>query len=660
MSAFNLDPRGAVAVGMGARPGARDIFRQLGLGAARCDLGDEGLYLAEEIAAGAFGYGDDDRAALACLVLAAQIAARMGATRLPLDSSKKGPLRALVHDIVRVAGLSLDADDLVKRMLARAKDTATLGAVLGPPTRALPLVVDDACLYTHRSHTLESEVATLLASRLGTVRPEVLSSVRPELLSVRPELLSVRPELLSVRPERSASEASAESKDLSDEQQHAVTIALSHPLAVISGGPGTGKTRVAGAIVRALGAARIAVAAPTGKAAARLASSVGVPGLTGQTLHRLLGLRPDRPDAGHDAHDPLPFDAVIVDEASMIDLALAARLLRALRPDARLILLGDARQLPSVDAGQVLADLVRIADDTRAPWCAKLAKSFRAADDDGGRAILAAARVIDDGKPPAHTGPDRVAHLRAPSTEPAWRGVELFDPVGVARHRNDLLDKWFARAMPREIELLARTELRRDHGAWAPGDADKLARLFAHHDARRILCATRGQPTGADAINARLHAQLLARASASFEPEFLPGEPVILTANDHERGFWNGDTGVIARVVEDGVQRFRVILRREGELVPVPLDAVRHALELAWALTVHKSQGSEYDEVLIVLPDEKLPIATRELLYTALTRARRGAVILGPKEILTAAAAASAPRYSGLPARVAAIQASAL
>jgi exodeoxyribonuclease V alpha subunit len=207
--------------------------------------------------------------------------------------------------------------------------------------------------------------------------------------------------------------------------------------------------------------------------------------------------------------------------------------------------------------------------------------------------------------------------------------------------------------MPAEILALARHEYHRDDGAWRDGDAARLDRLLAHHDARRILCATRGQATGADAINQRLHRALHAITTVTREADYLPGEPVILTANDHERGFYNGDTGVIARVTEDGAPRWRVILRRADELVAVPIDAVRGALEPAWALTVHKSQGSEYDEVLIMLPDEKLPIATRELLYTALTRARRGAVVVGAKDIVDAAILSSAPRYSGLPDRVA-------
>jgi exodeoxyribonuclease V alpha subunit len=641
-TSFPLDPRGAVRVGLASRApvaGSRDVFRQLGAGAARCDLGDEGLYLAEEIAAGAFGYGDDDRAALACLVLAAQIASRLGATRLPLE--RKGPLRDLVRDIVRVAKLDgeLDADELVKRMLARAKDTQALGAVLGTASHGLPLVVDDNCLYSRRAYALEAEVAALVAARLGSavdVNVDVHVQVHAD--------------------------------DLSDEQGAAVTTALAHPLAVISGGPGTGKTRVAGAIVAALAAhgARVALAAPTGKAAHRLAASVArrlaAPvALPGQTLHRLLGLRPDAPDAGHDAYDPLPHDAVIVDEASMLDLALAARLLRAMRPGARLVLLGDARQLPSVDAGQVLADLVQIADGSRAPWCARLTRSFRAADDADGRAVLAAAQAIDQGQPQRlDRGADRVAVTRSPDKTPEHRGVELIDPsssaAGAPHVRASLLDDWFARALPDEILALARRDFVREGGAWRDGDAALLGRLLAHHDARRILCATRGQPAGADAANAHLHERLLAKTTATREPEFLPGEPVILTANDHERGFYNGDTGVIARVAEDGAQRYRVILRRGDELIAVPIDAVRGALEPAWALTVHKSQGSEYDEVLILLPDEPLPIATRELVYTALTRARRAAAIVGPRDVLHAAALRSAPRHSGLAARVAARQ----
>jgi exodeoxyribonuclease V alpha subunit len=139
---------------------------------------------------------------------------------------------------------------------------------------------------------------------------------------------------------------------------------------------------------------------------------------------------------------------------------------------------------------------------------------------------------------------------------------------------------------------------------------------------------------GSQAISARCHVRVLAEASVEGAPEFLPGEPVIQTRNDYARGLWNGDQGVVVRVVDDdGQQHYRVVFRRvvddRVELAPFPIDALRGGLELAWAMTVHKSQGSEFGQVAVMLPEADLPIVSRELVYTALTRARGSAVVVG-------------------------------
>jgi exodeoxyribonuclease V alpha subunit len=188
---------------------------------------------------------------------------------------------------------------------------------------------------------------------------------------------------------------------------------------------------------------------------------------------------------------------------------------------------------------------------------------------------------------------------------------------------------------------------------WGPGEAEALRALLAHHERQRLLTVTRGLDTGAAAINARLHARMLATTTAEHAPDFVPGEPVLFSVNDYERGLYNGDQGVIARVVDpDGVQRWRAVFPRGGALVALPIDAIRASLELAWAMTVHKSQGSELDRVALVLPREDQPLCTRELLYTAVTRARRGVLILGTSEVLETAVARSSARDSGLASRL--------
>jgi len=146
---------------------------------------------------------------------------------------------------------------------------------------------------------------------------------------------------------------------------------------------------------------------------------------------------------------------------------------------------------------------------------------------------------------------------------------------------------------------------------------------------------------------------MLAELTTTGAPELIPGEPVLHTRNDYDRGLFNGDQGAIARVIDDdGEQRWRAIFRRGAELIPFPLEALRGGLELAWALTVHKSQGSELDQIALLLPQDDTPLITRELIYTALTRARHSAIVVGPGKLLGDAGARKATRSSGLAHRL--------
>jgi exodeoxyribonuclease V alpha subunit len=304
-----------------------------------------------------------------------------------------------------------------------------------------------------------------------------------------------------------------------------------------------------------------------------------------------------------------------------------------------------------VDAGQILADLLAAAGD--APWAARLTHSFRMdAGTPGGRAILAAAQAVDAGQATRLTrGSDKLAVRRARATDVKGEGVELLpaDTGGTLA----FVDDWWGKRNEL-LEPLARREYRRDgEQRWLAGDAAHLDRLLSLHEAVRLLTVTRVGDVGSIALSARCHERALALATVGGAPELLPGEPVMHTRNDYARGLWNGDQGVIARVVDEhGVQRYRAVFRRGGELVPFPIEALRGGLELAWAMTVHKSQGSELDRVALVLADDDTPLATRELIYTALTRARHGVAIVGPEANLARAIERSAARSTGLPARL--------
>jgi exodeoxyribonuclease V alpha subunit len=642
---MTLHPRGALRTRFES-PDDSSMFRRLGIGARRCDLGDEGLYLAEEIVAADRWLGGSDPEALGVLVLALMIAQRQGSSRLPLDPGPKGKLRTLVADIVRVAGLDADPARIVKR-ITNLTATPTFNSVIGIGNARLPLVVDDNCIYTERSRWLEQRVAPRLAARLSRTR--VLDAALLADLRARP----------GTRP-------------LSDEQMSAVELALGGSLTVVTGGPGTGKTVVAATIVRGLARlgiapARIALAAQTGKAANRLTEVIGqqlaavaspsdadrallASPPAGQTLHRLLGYRGD--GFAHHARSPLPYGAVIIDEASMVDLELMDALLDAMPADVPLVLVGDAHQLPAIDAGQILADLAEPSTGARV---AQLAHSYRMdASDPAGRSVYESARAVHAGEANKLTDKNGLAALRTPGTL-HWQGCEWVDAgdhlVESAHAVADAL--WHHFDGPHAQRLASDTVFRFEGGRIDPAQTEELETLWATLARARLLTVTRGMPTGSQALNAYVHGLVLDRMTVATRPDFVPGEPVMITANDYQRGLFNGDQGIVIRADDGGgQQRFRAIFRVGGNLVPFAIEALRDRLELAWALTVHKSQGSELDALAIVLPDENQPLLTRELLYTGITRARKSAVLCGTKAAIVAAGKRVAQRHSGLAGRL--------
>jgi exodeoxyribonuclease V alpha subunit len=629
----SLHPRGTLRARFeGATSDA--VFRRLGLGARRCDLGDEGLYLAEEIVGADRWFGGSDPEALGILVLALMIAQRQGSTRLPLDAGPKTTLRGLVADILRVAGASVELRDVMGR-IKNLVATPGFGAVIGTGDARTPLVVDDECLYSERARTLEVRVATRIAERL--------------------------------REPAIATAATATAK-LTAEQQRAVDIALAGKLSVVTGGPGTGKTFVTAAIVRgfhARGIAHVALAAPTGKAANRLTEvmarelpELGDRAPVAQTLHRLLGYR-GHGGFAHHARSPLPIGALIVDEASMLDLELVDALLDALPHTAPLVLIGDANQLPAVDAGRILADLAE-PDGAASDRVGRLEHSHRMdASDPRGRAVLEAARAIHAGDASALVDKTKpLAEHKTPGTL-GFAGVEWVDVVDVAAEsagrtaRDVAIQAWHHFDGAKAQAAANSTVFRFADGAIAEDQADELQRLWELVGRARILTATRGLPTGSIALNAHLHDHALSRMTVTGKPELVPGEPIMMTANDYQRGLFNGDQGIVIRADEGlGGHRYRAVFRVGGRLVPFAIEALRDRLELAWALTIHKSQGSELDAVAIVLPEDDLPLVTRELLYTGITRARQSVVLCGPRAVLVAGAKRVAMRHSGLGSRI--------
>jgi exodeoxyribonuclease V alpha subunit len=462
--------------------------------------------------------------------------------------------------------------------------------------------------------------------------------------------------------------------DDADQREAAAVCALTR-VSVLAGGPGTGKTTTVARLIALLReqhpAWRMALAAPTGKAAARLEEAVrtataGLPeadrerlgDLSATTLHRLLGWRPDaRGRFRHDRSNRLPVEVLIVDESSMLSLTLIARLLEALRPSTRLVLVGDPDQLASVEAGAVLADLVdRSHQGARTP---ELAAALRP--------LLPGTRVLERAASPAAAVRDGVAVLSTTRRFAAGGGIAVLAAAVRAGDADVALTVLRSGADDVEFVEVADdvrpgdgflTRVRADvqaagdalHAAAAAGDAVAALEALERH---RLLCAhhhgSRGVQFWSDVAAAwvRERHPIVPRADGHYV-----GEPLLVTANDYEAGVYNGDTGV---ALDDGAGGIVVAFSRGGEPILVPLTRLG-AVQSLHAMTIHRSQGSQFDQVTVLLPPATSPLATRQTLYTALTRPRRHVRVIGSAEALAAAAGRPAARASGLRERLEALR----
>ncbi len=518
-----------------------------------------------------------------------------------------------------------------------------------------PLVLEGSCLYLRRYWDYERRVAARITERLRAV-----SDIPADLA---PRLDTLFPEPLMVDGER-----------LADWQKLACALAVRSAFTMITGGPGTGKTTTVVRLLALLQEAamatgaplRLSLAAPTGKAAARLTESISgqvaslpvaeavrrqIPSNV-TTLHRLLGSRPDSRHFRHDAGNPLPLDVLVVDEASMIDLEMMANLLDALPAHARLILLGDKDQLASVEAGAVLGDLCRDAETggysaATCDWLqdktserlvdpvlvpgeqalsqhiVMLRHSRRFA---GASGIGRLARAVNDGD--AETA-------RATLTE----GAQDLHLLRLSGEQDRALERLLLEGLPgadkRPIGYAHFLELMREERPTldaAPEAWDVWAsKVLAAFDQFQLLCAVRKGPWGVEVLNERIAQALQRRGLLEQDHGWYEGRPVLVTRNDYSLGLMNGDIGIALRLPEPpdspgGLPRqvLRVVFpRNDGSgalryILPSRLSAV----ETVFAMTVHKSQGSEFAHCALILPDVLNPVLTKELVYTGITRAR--------------------------------------
>jgi exodeoxyribonuclease V alpha subunit len=439
-----------------------------------------------------------------------------------------------------------------------------------------------------------------------------------------------------------------------ERQAAAAAAAVRRRCAVVAGGPGTGKTTTVARIVALLReqpgqggpgerGLLIALAAPTGKAAARLQESVRgaaeredfdvspevrdtLRELPATTIHRLLGWRPGSNSRfRHDRNRRLPHDVVIVDETSMVSLSLMARLIEALRSDARLVLVGDPGQLASIEAGAVLGDVVGADAGGDRDGIVVLDHGYRF-----GGTIAPLAAAIREGD-----GDGVMALLSAGHEDVVWIDADPARPETSAAVRSGAL------AAARSVMAAARA-----------GDGPAaLAALGTF----RILCAHRRGPYGVSTWTARVEGWLQDGADEfSAAERWYVGRPLLVTENDYELGLNNGDTGVVVAGADGRVMASFALPgtgERGGEAALVSPSRLG-AVDTVYAMTIHKSQGSQFDAAAVLLPEDGSRILTRELLYTAATRARSQLILVGSEETIRAAVARPVARASGLAARL--------
>lgn len=672
------------------------------------------LILAAALASHQLGRGH------ACLDLAATLDDATQSLALPPDDRAASPAADDPADAVPPPAALLAGTDLAAWQAAL--DHALL---VGDGPGSTPLVRQGTRLYLRRYWQHEQDVRAAIAQRAGALT----EAARPGAEAVLRDAIQV-----VFTPPRGSPPPPVVQPDW---QRLACALAARQGFAIVTGGPGTGKTTTVVRLLAVLqhlalsapadstestglaaGAQaprrlRIRLAAPTGKAAARLNESIAgavqklvLDGLgpAGDsealraaiptevtTVHRLLGSRPDTRHFRHHARHPLPLDLLVVDEASMLDLEMMAAVLAALPPQARLILLGDKDQLASVEAGAVLGDLCRRADaghyrpDTAA-WLqavtgeaigddlidpagrpldqavARLRHSHRFSDASG---IGRLARAVNDGDAEAvqkvwASRPADLARLPA-GDESAFRALVVHGAPTAFGLPDTAADAAPMTGYAHFLRLLQQRQPADD----APDQAfDDWARaVLAAQGSFQLLCALRSGPQGVDGLNARVVALLreqglLPAGAGTAGSEWYLGRPVLVTRNDYGLGLMNGDVGVtLARPGPGAAGSGRRILRvafpagdGHGGIRWVLPSRLR-AVETVFAMTVHKSQGSEFAHAALVLPERLSPVLTRELVYTGITRARQWFTLVpapGGVDVLRAAVQRRVERVSGL------------
>ncbi|MEO1023880.1 MAG: exodeoxyribonuclease V subunit alpha [Bacteroidota bacterium] len=464
--------------------------------------------------------------------------------------------------------------------------------IITKPSGIAPFILEDDRVYTHKFWSYEQRTVDWISEQLSLP--------------------------LSTAPNPSTREWIELNSD--EKQRKAVYSSLSHRFSIITGGPGTGKTFTVLQVLSTLlmesdEPLSIGLAAPTGKAARRLAQSIeeGKTHLNVEervheqmpsavhTAHKLLGSRGLNQGFTYNIENPLPYDVLVVDEASMLDIVVWTALISAMKPETRLILLGDSHQLSSVEAGSVLGDLVdgltTIQEDLSVENLTELKTAHRFS---GSPDVLDLANAIKGGE-----------------YEQAMTIVNASGQVHQSAISNETI-----------------TDL-----------VDRISQTWLTGGAIQLLCALRKGPLGSIAFNQRIEQQVKSKSQIPDNQEWYEDRPIIITKNDAMNNLRNGQVGKVINREGEWVLAIEEI----GEHIPVTNLT---AFEPAYALTIHKSQGSEYDDVAIVLDKQPNKVLFRELLYTGVTRAKKSVLILSDDEILAHTIAQRQPRTSGIDLKI--------
>lgn len=491
--------------------------------------------------------------------------------------------------------------------------------VVGAPGDYAPLILTESGLvYLYRYWLDEQHVATAIRQRCKSIEVVKSEQLQHDFTDWRSDVDGI------------------------DWQKVAVLMALTRQFSVISGGPGTGKTTIVLRLLQLLlnqdASLRIALAAPTGKAAARLQQAVtdsDNASLEAKTLHRLLGITANNDNGRFNVQHPLPLDILIVDEASMIDISLMAKLMQALPRKARLILLGDSQQLASVESGAVLANLCIQPAQFSEEFTRTLQQMTNISLDSakGEKSVLIdsvvslqhsyrfeeysdigkLARAVQSGDQ------QKVFSTLATSNLPLWQ--QQLDPASIQTQVFEAYQPYF-------------------DAITSSADTLECLKLFEQY---RVLCALKQGPQSVASVN-ELIERSLQRLGWRTHQDFYLGRPIMITQNDYRQRLFNGDTGLI---LNDETGQLRACFLFDNTVRWIDLARLP-VHETAFAITIHKSQGSEFEGVSVLLPEEECAILNRELLYTAITRAKKQVMLLCSETILTQTVITQHQRETGL------------